>query len=276
MSTISPDSNETGRNWTSPEVAEHWSRNQARRDEHIGPATEMMLDLAGLQSGQRVLDVAAGTGGQTLLAARRVGPTGYVLATDLSAAMLNMAAETARKAGLTNIETRVMDATTLDLEMASFDTVICRSGLMLFADPPKTLRQIHRVLKRGGKFAALVFSAEEKNPYQGIPFLIVRRLGGKTPPHFSLGDPEWLHDVFRDSGFLDITIRPVSLPRHFSSVAEFIQGVKDTIFIREAMANLADPERKQAWIEIEQELAKRQGPDGLDLPGEMLIAVGTK
>jgi ubiquinone/menaquinone biosynthesis C-methylase UbiE len=272
----SVDPNKADVNSESDEVAEHWRRNQARRDEHIGPATQMMLDLAGLQSGHRVLDVAAGAGGQTVLAARRVGPSGYVLATDISAAMLNVAAEAARKAGLTNIETRVMEATRLDLEAASFDAVICRSGLMLFSDPPKALRQIHRVLKRGGKFAALVFSTEEKNPYQGIPFVIVRRLGGKTPPHFSLGDPQRLRDVFRDSGFLDIIIHPVSLSRHFSSAAEVIQGLKETIFIREAMANLADAERKQAWVEIEQELGGRQRLDGLDLPGEMLIGVGTK
>ncbi len=68
-------------NWD--ERAERWSRTQAERDEVYGPATEMMLDLADLRTGNRVLDVAAGTGGQTLLAARRVGPTGYVLATDL-------------------------------------------------------------------------------------------------------------------------------------------------------------------------------------------------
>jgi ubiquinone/menaquinone biosynthesis C-methylase UbiE len=276
MTTKSPDPKEADRNWESPEVAEHWRRNQARRAEHIGPATEMMLDLAALQIGHRVLDVAAGTGGQTLLAARRVGPTGSVLATDLSAAMLNVAAEAARKAGLTNIETQVVDAHNLDGEAESFDRVICRSGLMLFSDPPRVLRQIHRVLKRGGKFAALVFSAEEKNPYQGIPFCIVRRLGGKTPPHFSLGDPQRLRDAFRDGGFVDITVRPVSLPRHFSSVAEVIQGLKETIFIREAIANLADAEREQAWIEIEQELGKRQGPDGLHLPAEMLNGVGSK
>jgi SAM-dependent methyltransferase len=276
MTMKSPDPNEAGRNWESPEVAEHWRRNQTRRDEHIGPATEMMLDLAALQTGHRVLDVAAGTGGQTVLAARRVGPSGYVLATDFSAAMLNVAAEAARTAGLANIETQVVNAHNLDGEAESFDRVICRSGLMLFSDPPKVLRRIHRVLKRGGKFAALVFSAEEKNPYQGIPFSIVRRLGGKVPPHFSLGDPQRLRETFRDAGFVDITVRPVSLPRHFSSAAEVIQGLKATIFIREAMANLADTEREQAWIEIEQELAKWQGPDGLDLPGEMLIAVGTK
>ena len=104
----------------------------------------------------------------------------------------------------------------------------------------------------------------------------MRRLGGKTPPHFSLGDPQRLRDAFRDSGFLDIIVRPVNLQRHFSSVAEVIQSVKETIFIREAMANLADAEREQAWVEIEQELGKRRRPDGLDLTGEMLIGVGTK
>jgi ubiquinone/menaquinone biosynthesis C-methylase UbiE len=276
MITKSPDPKEAGRNWASPEVVERWRRTQARRDEHFGPATEMMLDLAGLQTGHRVLDVAAGTGGQTVLAARRVGPSGFVLATDISATMLNVAAEAALKAGLTNIETQVVDAHNLDGEAESFDTVICRSGLMLFSDPPKVLRQIHHVLKLGGKFAALVFSAEEKNPYQGIPFSIVRRLGGKTPSHFSLGDPQRLRDTFRDGGFVDITVRPVSLSRHFSSAAEVIQDLKEAIFIREAMANLADAERKQAWVEIEQELGRRQRLDGLDLPGEMLIAVGTK
>ena len=68
-------------NWD--DRAERRSRTQAERDEVYGPATESMLDLADLRTGNRVLDVAAGTGGQTLLAARRVGPTGYVLATDL-------------------------------------------------------------------------------------------------------------------------------------------------------------------------------------------------
>ena len=147
---------------------------------------------------------------------------------------------------------------------------------MLFSDPPKALREIHRVLKRGGKFAALVFSTEEKNPYQGIPFFIVRRLGGKTPPHFSLGDPQRLRDAFRDGGFPDIAVHAVSFQRHFSSVAEAIQTLRGAIFIREAMAKLDDGQRERAWTEIERELGKLHGPDGLDLPGEMLIGIGTK
>jgi ubiquinone/menaquinone biosynthesis C-methylase UbiE len=75
----------------------------------------MMLDMAGVRSGSRVLDVAAGTGESSLMAARRVGPTGYVLGVDFSASMLNVAAEAARKEGISNVETRVMNAEALEL-----------------------------------------------------------------------------------------------------------------------------------------------------------------
>ena len=92
MSNKSSDPIDTGINWASQEVAERRSRGRAGRVEFQGPATEMMLDLAGIRTGSRVLDVAAGTGDQTVMAAQRVGPTGYVLATDISANMLKLAA----------------------------------------------------------------------------------------------------------------------------------------------------------------------------------------
>src|SRR5262249_26521468 len=87
-------------------AAEGWRRGAAQRAERRGLATETMLDLAGIVSGSRVLDVAAGTGEQTILAARRVGPGGSVLATDIAARMLGIAAEAAHQAGLRNVATR--------------------------------------------------------------------------------------------------------------------------------------------------------------------------
>ena len=93
---------------------------------------------------------------QTLMAARRVGPTGNVLATDVSASMLKVAAEAARKAGLTNVETRVMNAENLELDTDSFDAVICRNALMLFPNPAKALTEMRRVVKPGGKVAVMV------------------------------------------------------------------------------------------------------------------------
>ena len=98
------------------------------------------------------------------MAARRVGPTGSVLATDDSASMLNVAAEAARKEGLTNVETRVMNAENLELDADSFDAVICRNALMLFSNPAKALTEMRRVVKPGGKVAVMVFAAVERNP----------------------------------------------------------------------------------------------------------------
>src|SRR5687767_5719051 len=127
----------TPERWERKESADRWSAGQAARQQIYGAATEMMLDLAGVQAGSRVLDVAAGTGESTLMAARRVGPKGHVLATDFSASMLNVAAEAARQAGLANVETRVMNAEYLELDADSLDAVICRNALMLFPNPAK-------------------------------------------------------------------------------------------------------------------------------------------
>ena len=163
-------------NWESQEVAEQRNRGRARRAELQGPATQMMLDLAEVRIGGRVLDVAAGTGDQTLMAAERVGPTGYVLATDISASMLKLAADAALEAGFTNVETRVMEAENIDLDADFFDAVICQLGLFLFPNPANVLRAMRRVVRPGGKVAALVFSTAEKNPYQGITLGVAHRL----------------------------------------------------------------------------------------------------
>jgi SAM-dependent methyltransferase len=269
--------------FASKEVAEQWHRGRIQRDEVTGPASEMMLDLANLGSGSRVLDVAAGTGDQTLMAARRVGQTGYVLATDNSTSMLNVAAETARNAGLTNVDTRVMDAENIDLDADSFDAVICRMGLMLFSNPVKALIGMHRVVKPTGKVVALVWSTEEKNPCRGVPLAIVRRLGGNLSAvpglrlMFALGEPGILEDTFRAGGFHDVAVLAVTTRWRFPSTAEVIRATKDSFLgLQRIMAQLSDAERELAWTEIEQQLSQFEGPNGFEAPGEVLISVGTK
>ena len=112
------------------EAAPGWHRWFSFFSELNRDITNQMLDLAGIRAGSRVLDIAAGDGDQSIMAARRVGPDGYVLATDLSSNLLAYAASAAEKAGLAHLETRVMDGENLELEDNSFDAVICRSGLM--------------------------------------------------------------------------------------------------------------------------------------------------
>ena len=281
MTTKSTDPSDIGSIFASSEVAEQWQSSKAGRDKVNAAANEMMLDVANLRPGNRVLDVAAGTGDQTLMAARRVGPAGYVLATDISANMLKLASDAAREAGLMNVETRVMDAENIDLDADSFDSVICRQGLMLLSNPGKALIGMRRVVKPKGRVVALVWSTEEKNPYQGLPFAIVRRIGNMPAPTsgrpglFTLGEPSLLEGVFRAAGFLEIVIHAVSLRRQFASTAEAVQAMKNPVLER-LITKLSDAEREQAWEEIEQQLRQFEGPKGFEAPGEMLIGVGTK
>ncbi len=112
----------------------------------LGPATETMFDMAGMKPGDRVLDVAAGAGDQTLQVAERVGPRGYGLATDIASNILESALANARQAGFTNVEIKVMDAETIDVPEGSFDAVISRVGLIYFPDQQKALTGMKRAL----------------------------------------------------------------------------------------------------------------------------------
>jgi ubiquinone/menaquinone biosynthesis C-methylase UbiE len=281
MTTKSPDPNDIGSMFSSSEVAARWQSLKAQRDKVNAAANEMMIDAAEIRPGNRVLDVAAGTGDQSLLAAHRVGPTGYVLATDISANMLKHASDAAREEGLTNIETRVMDAENIDLDADSFDSVICRHGLMLFAHPAKALIGMRRVVKPRGKVATLVWSTEVKNPYHGIPFATVRRIGNMPAPApgqpgmFTLGESGVLEGVFKAAGFLEIVIHSVGIRRRFRSTADAVQTTKNPL-LQQLMTKLSDAEREQAWEEIEQQFRQFEGPKGLEMSGELLIGVGTK
>lgn len=273
----------TREQWEREETADYWSSRQTVRQQVYEAVTEKMLDVAAVQSGSRVLDVAAGTGESTLMAAQRVGGRGYVLATDQSSSMLSVAAEMARKESRTNVETRVMNAENLELDVDSFDAVICRQALMLFPNPAKGLTEMRRVVKPEGKVAVTVFSALEKNPYQGIVFAIVQRLGNIPPPSpgepwmFALGDPGVLEDLYRRAGFLNVSVQTIPIQRRFPSAADAIQRMRTGAGeMRELMNRLNETERETAWVEIEEQLRRFEGPNGLEVPGEVLIGVGTK
>jgi ubiquinone/menaquinone biosynthesis C-methylase UbiE len=243
----------------------------------------MMLDMANLAVGSRVLDVAAGTGDQTILAARRVGARGSVLATDIAAKMLKIAAEAAHEAGLGNVTTRVMDAQRLDVEPESFDAVISRLGLMFVPDLPAALAGIRRALKPGGKLAAIVMSSAERCRYFALPLEIACRHARQPRSAldriglFSLGSPGVLETALTNAGFSNVTVRPVPTSRWYPSRAEALQDRKNSCpEVGELMADLSDTEREAAWSEIEQAMGQFEGPNGVEVSGEVLVCAGTK
>ena len=242
----------------------------------------MMLDLAGVRTGSVVLDVGAGAGDSALSAARRVRPTGHVLATDISASMLEIAAESAVHDGLTNLSTRVADAQHLDLASDSFDAAISRNCLMLIPDYRLALTEIRRVLKPSSRFAAIVYSTPDRCPYFAIPHAIAFRLGRLTSPpleefgEWRLSAPGVLHDAFSSVGFRDIAVHTVPIRRRFVSLSSAMQYARGPLPLRELMTRLSPSEQDEAWAEIERALAQFVGPTGYDSPCEVLIGVGMK
>ena len=175
-----------------------------------------------------------------------------------------------------------MDAQRLDLESDLFDAAISRNCLMLIPDYQWALTEIWRVLKPGGRFAAIVFSTPDRCPYLSIPHAIVLRVGRLASPapeqfgEFRLGAPGVLEDAYRTAGFRQISVHRVPTRRRFPSLGEAMQYARGPLPLRELMARLSPAQQEQAWAEIERALTQFVGPDGYDSPCELLIGAGTK
>ncbi len=265
-------------------AAEAWNRWSPLLDRWLGPATDMMLEMTHVQTGSRVLDVAAGAGGQTMAAASRVGPTGYVLATDLSPAILRHTAANARLAGFGHVETLVKDGEALaEIKATPFDAVISRVGLIYFPDQHKALTGMRDQLREGGRVGAITYASAALNGFFAIPVGIIRRraalpapLPGQPGP-FSLGDPDVLAKRLSDAGFKDVRIERVIAPVRLDSALDCLQFEQESFCaLHQMLAGLSEPEKDDAWAEIEEALGQFEHDGRFEGPCEMLVASATK
>lgn len=260
-------------------AAEGWNRHSAIIDAWLHDVTEAMITAARVAPGSRVLDVAAGAGGQTLATARRVGSGGDVLATDISPRILELARENARAAGLGQVQTQVADAQALGLAGADFDAAVCRLGLMFCQAPHTALAEIAVALKPGGWLAAIVFSQPQANPCAAILMATACRHAGVPPPSpfapgtlFSLGKPGLMAQLLEAAGFTDIDVRPVAAPFRLPSSRHYLDFIRSSASpIMEILARL--PERAQiaAWDDMREQLDAFASQAGWEGPNELLL-----
>jgi SAM-dependent methyltransferase len=264
-------------------MGERWRAAAAQRAQAFGAANDLLFELAQLQPGQHVLDVAAGTGDTSILAAERVGPSGRVLATDISNDMIAVAAEEAQKAGLANVETRTMDARSMDLPSDSFDAVISRMGIMLMPNREQALAEMRRVLKPGGRLAVMVWGTAERNLGGLLPDLVARRHAQLPPPppdapgRYALGAPGLLQRTLSEAGFRDVSVQSVPAPRRFASASAMMQFfTSGTPALQEPLAKLDDAGRAAVLAEIEETMRQFETPDGITIPGQVLVGAAVK
>ncbi|MES2631621.1 MAG: methyltransferase domain-containing protein [Pseudomonadota bacterium] len=266
-------------------AAEAWDRWGPLLNRWLGAATQAMLDAARIGPGSRVLDIAAGAGDQTLAAARRAGPGGYVLATDISPAILRYAKSAALREGLSNVETRELDGERHDLlPAASFDAAISRVGLIYFPDQQRALTGIRHALKPGGRFAAVVYSTPDRNPFFALPVGIIRRRAQLPPPlpgqpgPFSLGAEGVLARTLEQAGFRDVKVCKVDSPVCLPSASECARFERESFgALQQMMSGMDEGERAATWDEIEAALAQFETVErGFEGPCEMLVGSGVR
>jgi ubiquinone/menaquinone biosynthesis C-methylase UbiE len=210
-------------------VASGWEANAAFVDEQLALATEVLLDAAEIGAGDRVLEVAAGPGGAGFAAAERVSPNGSVVLSDVAAQMVAVAVR--RASGNPRVSTDVFDQSAIGFDDASFEVVINRHGLMFVEDPVTTVSEAVRVLRAGGRYAAMTWGPREGNPWLGLVLDAVSdQFGVPFPPlgirgPFSLDKAEVLTQVLRDGGLENVTVQTMSTPMHAASLQEWWERV---------------------------------------------------
>ena len=272
----------TRRQWD--QAASGWNAHTAQIREWLQPATEAMLEMAGVRRGARVLDVAAGAGDQTLDIAQRVGPDGYVLATDLSATILEFAKGNARRAGYANVGTLVADGESLQIDEEGFDAAVCRLGLMLFPDPRQGLREMYRALKPGGGICTIVFSRPETNPCVTTLLSTALKHAGLPPrdPYqpgglLSLGKPGLIDEMFRGAGFKDVATTRMDAPFRLPSAQDYLRFIRTSASpLQQILSKLGAEAADAAWEDMEERLKIFETTEGWTGPNELLLTAARR
>ena len=249
----------------------------------LNAATETMLDRAEVNCGSRVIDIAAGDGGQSVAAAGRVGSSGEVLATDIAPEFVKLANAVASQLGLTQLKAEVMDAEDLTLPVDYYDAAISRLGLMYLPNLQTGLAEIKRVLRPGGRISAIVFTSAEKTPFFSIPVKMIRERCGLPAPEpgqpgpFSLGAKGVLAGNFEAAGFQDVREQVIEAPLRFASANECVRWRREASgTIQQMLRGLDEEAKENIWREVEEVLRQFETSEGFESPCELLICSATK
>jgi len=243
----------------------------------------LVVALANPQPGERVLDIACGTGVVARLAAERVGLAGNVVGLDLNPGMLAVAASVAANAPATSasITWREASATKIPLPDAAFDVAYCQLGLQFFPDRPATMREMHRVLVPGGRLGIMVWRGIEHSPgFQVLAAALERHVsaeaGGIMRAPFNLGEAEELHTLIAGAGFREMTIQPVAGTVRFASAARLVQDYAAGSPLASHVAKVPDEARAALVSEVGEALQSYVVGGVLAFPIEAHLASAKK
>jgi ubiquinone/menaquinone biosynthesis C-methylase UbiE len=244
-------------------AAPGWKNMWSGLDRAAQHVSDRLVELARVKPGDRVLDIATGSGEPAITAARRVGPTGIVVATDQSPAMLELARERCSALGLRNLKFVETDAESLAVEERDFNAALCRWGLMFVPDLDAVARRVAQLLVGGASFATAVWGAPEKVPMIAAGDEQVRALAKLpapppgAPSPTKLADTRPLERALANAGFKEIHVEPIVVRFEFDSPAAFAEQRQQMSAPFRAMLAKQTPEIQRKILDTVTDAARR-------------------
>jgi SAM-dependent methyltransferase len=240
-----------------------------------------VVALASPRSGERVLDVACGTGVVARLAAQRVGPTGTVVGLDLNPGMLAVATGVPAAPGSAPITWKEAPATSMPLPDSAFDVVYCQAGLQFFPDRPAALREMHRVLAVGGRVGLMVWRGIQHSPgFDALAVALDRHVSaeaaGVMRAPFGLAEAATLHTLMAGAGFRDVSVERRTESVRFPSTARFVRDQIAASPLAAHVAKVSVAARADLLAAVTRALEGYQVAGGLSFPIEAHLASARK
>ena len=252
-----------------PHYESYWSK-------QLAPAQDRLMEMAALRPGERVLDVACGTGLITFRAAAAVGPGGAVVATDISEGMVEQIRATAVARGWAHVTAHRAHAEEPLFPAGSFDVVLCSLGLMYVPDPAAALREMRRVLKSGGRAVLAVWGARSKCGWAEIFPIVDQRVQTEVcPMFFQLGSGDNLRVHLEGAGFAEVTANRLSTTLSYGSAADALGAAFVGGPVAMAYSRFDKPTREAAHAEYLASIETFKSGDSYAIPGEFVVARGT-
>jgi len=241
--------------------------------EQLACAQERLLSCARIAAGERVLDVACGTG-LVALAAAQGGAS--VLGVDLSGAMVEAATARAHQRGLGHASFARMDAENLALPDAAFDVVLCGLGLMYMPEPARALREMRRVLRPGGRLALAVWGERAACGWAAVFGIVDAEVKSDVCPlFFSMGAPGELARRCADAGFQDLVEHRLDAELRYASAEDACAAALVGGPVALAWSRFDDETRARVRARYLAAIAAWKADAGYALPGRFVVVAGT-